>query len=104
MNKRNIPEFGGTTSKRVDIRILPSMPVVREAEATLTIANDYWTVVHDAMQGGCPSSLVFHHGSGQNLLVRPLDAHIALNEDDRINFPFGDFGTDLLIAAQRTAP
>jgi hypothetical protein len=55
------------------------MPKLSTQQDTLVIANDFWEVIHDPAQGGCPTSVRFFHGSGQNYLAQPLSAHIALN-------------------------
>jgi len=57
-----------------------AIPSCRRQGRKVTVANEYWEVVHDADQGGCPVSLVFRNGSRRNFFVRPPQAHIAVNE------------------------
>ncbi len=40
------------------------------------VKSPYWTVEHDASQGGCITSVVFAHGSGKNLLTGPVSARV----------------------------
>ena len=42
----------------------------------VTVKSPYWTVVHDASQGGCWTSVTFTHGSGRNLLTAPVSARV----------------------------
>ncbi|MDD5705104.1 MAG: hypothetical protein PHR35_04205 [Kiritimatiellae bacterium] len=71
---------------KVAMPMLPSIPNTRQTGNTFGIANEYWTLAHDRRQGGCPTSLTFRHGTGRNLLVAPLGAHIAADRGKGIEF------------------
>ncbi len=55
----------------------PHIPSVKHEDSLITLENQYWTIVHDLKQGGCPVSLHFKFGSGENFLAKPLGAHIG---------------------------
>ena len=43
------------------------------------VKSDFWTVRHDASQGGCIASVTFAHGSGKDLLTgKTVQGRIAL--------------------------
>jgi len=59
------------------------IPEAQETKNRVRIANEYWEVIHDREKGGCPVSLVFHHGSGKNFLNGPLSGHLAGKEGNQ---------------------
>ena len=65
----------------------PQIPVaILENETGLTLKNDFFEVKHDSNAGGCPVSILFKNGSGENFLQKPVFSHIALKKDEQIIF------------------
>ena len=54
---------------------MPIPRAVRKGDF-IDVSTDFWTVRHDARQGGCWTSVVFTNGSGKNLLAAPVSSRV----------------------------
>ncbi len=77
-------------------------PKLRSQGRKVVVSNEYWEIIHDAAQGGCPVSIKFFNGSKENYLVRPIHAHFSVNEPDSwANFYRQNHCTDASIETAR---
>lgn len=53
-----------------------TLPQVESTNGGITIQNDYWVIRQDLQQGGAIQSIIFHNGSGKNLLQEPVSCYV----------------------------
>ncbi|MBU0714349.1 MAG: hypothetical protein KJ964_03200 [Verrucomicrobia bacterium] len=61
-------------------------PSVKVSERQIILRNAYWEVIHDKTAGGVMTSLRFFNGTGQNILRKPIYAHVAAGENRKVVF------------------
>jgi len=52
----------------------------------IVLHNSYWEVIHDRTAGGAMTSLRFFNGTGQNILKKPIYAHVAVRDEREVVF------------------
>jgi len=65
---------------------IKNIPSVRTKNNLVMLRNEYWESIHDAEQGGAIVSLRFFNGTGENILRKPIHAHVAVGEGKKVVF------------------